>query len=100
MMDYYNNSGLKRILQPAQMKNSLRSEICEPENESFQGRPRAKRLFNAGDERREQRRAAGIQNFPVTSTIRAKASKSLVCAAKDVCPESTTCVSSFSHNQG
>lgn len=33
MMDYYNNSGLKRILQPAQMKNSLRSEICEPENE-------------------------------------------------------------------
>ena len=69
--------------------------------ESFQGRPRAKRLFNAGDERREQSRTAGIQNFPVPSTIRAKASKSLqFSAAKDVCPESTTCVSSFSNNQG
>ena len=51
----------------------LKREILE----SFQGRPRAKRLFNAGDERREQRRAAGIQNFSVPSTIRAKASKSL-----------------------
>ena len=75
----------------------LKREILE----SFQGRPRAKRLFNAGDERREQRRAAGIQNFSVPSTIRAKASKSLqFSVAKDVCPESTTCVSSFSHNQG
>ena len=43
----------------------LKREILE----SFQGRPRAKRLFNAGDERREQRRAAGIQNFPVPSMI-------------------------------
>ena len=69
--------------------------------ESFQGRPRAKRLFNARDERREQRRGAGIQNFPLPSTIQAKASKSLqFSAAKDVCPESTTCVSSFSNNQG
>ena len=75
----------------------LKKEILE----SFQGRPRAKRLFNAGDERREQRRTAGIQNFPVPSTIREKASKSLqFSAAKDVCPESTTCVSSFSINQG
>ena len=75
----------------------LKREILE----SFQGRPRAKRLFNAGDERREQRRAAGIQKNPVPSTTRAKASTSLqFSAAKDVCPESTTCVSSFSHNQG
>ena len=74
----------------------LKKEILE----SFQGRPRAKRLFNAGDERREQSRAPGIQNFPLPSRIRAKASKSLqFSAAKDVCPESTTCVSSFSHNQ-
>ena len=36
---------------------------------SFQGRPRAKRLNNAGDECREQRRAAGIQNLPVPSMI-------------------------------
>ena len=69
--------------------------------EYFQERPRAKRLFNAGDERREQSRTAGIQNFPVPSTIRAKASKSLqFSAAKDVCAESTTFVSSFSNNQG
>ena len=75
----------------------LKREIID----SFQGSPRAKRLFNAGDERREQSRAAGIQNFPVPSTIRAKASKSLqFSAAKDVCPESTTCVSSFTNNQG
>ena len=39
--------------------------------ESFQGRRRAKRLFNAGDERQEQSRAAGIQDFPVPSTIQA-----------------------------
>ena len=71
----------------------LKREILE----SFQGRPRATRLFNAGDERREQSRTAGIQNFPVPSTTRAKASKSL---PKDVCPESTTCVSSFGNNQG
>ena len=35
----------------------LKREILE----SFQGRPRAKRLFNAGDWRREQSRTAGIQ---------------------------------------
>ena len=45
--------------------------------ESFQGRPRAKLLNNAGDESREQKRAAGIQNLPVPSTTRAKTSKSL-----------------------
>ena len=75
----------------------LKREILE----SFQGRQRAKRLFNAGDEQREQSRVAGIQNFPVPSTIRAKASKSLqFSAAKDVCSESTTCVSPFSNDQG
>ena len=75
----------------------LKREILE----SFQRRPRAKRLFNAGDERREQSRTAAIQNFPVPSTTRAKASKSLqFSAARHVCPESTPCVSSFSNNQG
>ena len=51
----------------------LKREILE----SFQGRPRAKRLFNAGDERWEQSKASVIQNVPVPPTIRAKASKSL-----------------------
>ena len=51
----------------------LKREILEP----FQGRARAKNLFNAGDERLEQSKASGIQNFPVPSTIRAKASKSI-----------------------
>ena len=75
----------------------LKKEILE----SFQGRPRAKRLFNAGDERREQSRTAAIQNFPVPSMIRAKASKGLqFSAVKDVCPDSTRCVSSYSNNQG
>lgn len=75
----------------------LKREILD----SFQGRPRAKRLYNAGDERQEQSRAAGIQNLPVPSTIRSKASKSLqFSAAEDVCIKSTTCVSSLSNNQG
>ena len=90
----------KRLLkfQRATLKvQELKREILE----SFQGRPRAKRSNNAGDERREQRRAAGIQNLPVPSTIRAKASKSLqFSATEDVSIKSTTCVSSFSINQG
>ena len=58
----------------------LKREILE----SFQGRPKAKRLFNAGDKRREQSKASGIQNFPVPSTIRAKASKSLQFSAAKI----------------
>ena len=64
--------------------------------ESFQGRPRAKRVHNARGERRQQSKAARIQNLSVPSTIRAKASKSLQFrAAEDVCIKSTTCVSSL-----
>ena len=66
----------KRLLKferAAEKVLELKREILE----SFQGRPRAKRLFNAGDERREQSRTAGIEDFPVRSTIRAKASKRL-----------------------
>ena len=75
----------------------LKREILE----SFQEMPRAKRLRNAADERREQSKAAGIQNLPVPSTIRTKASKSLqFSAAEDVCIKSTTCVSSFRNYQG
>ena len=58
----------------------LKREILE----SFHGRPRAKRLFNAGDERREQSKASWIQNFPVPSTIPAKASKSLQFSAANI----------------
>ena len=58
-------------------------------------------MHNAGDERREQSRATGIQNLPVPSTIRSKVSKSLqFSAVEDVCTKSTTCVSSFSNHQG
>ena len=78
---------------------SLSLELKKEILQSFQERPRAKRLHNAGDERS---RAAGIQNFPiVSSTIRAKASKSLqFSAAEDVYVKSTICVSSCSNNQG
>lgn len=70
----------------------LKREILE----SFQGRPRAKRVHNARGERRQQSKAARIQNLSVPSTIRAKASKSLQFrAAEDVCIKSTTCVSSL-----
>ena len=77
---------------------SLSLELKREILQSFQERPWAKRLHNAGDERS---RAAAIHTLPVSSTIRAKASKSLqFSGAEDVCVKSTICVSSCSNNQG
>ena len=73
--------------------------VCESLGRVFRVRPRAKRLLRPADEDLEQDRApltASESASGLSSTNRAKASKSLQFSSKDI---STTCVSSTNSKQ-